>query len=35
MMWMSGFPKMKVVIVIESLNLGLNFRNKNKSLGIV
>jgi hypothetical protein len=34
-MWMSGFPKMEVLIMIESLSLGLMFRNNNKSLGII
>jgi hypothetical protein len=29
------FPKMVAVIVIESLSLGLKFRNKYTSLGIV
>jgi hypothetical protein len=33
--WMSGFLRTEVVIMIESLSLGLMFRIKNKSLGIV
>jgi hypothetical protein len=32
---MSGFPKMEVVILIESLSLDLKFRIKNKKLEIV
>jgi hypothetical protein len=31
--WMSGFPKMGVMIEIESPNLILRFRFKNKHLG--
>jgi hypothetical protein len=31
--WMSGFPKMGVMIEIESTSLSLRFRFKNKSLG--
>jgi hypothetical protein len=31
--WMSGFPKMEVMIGIESLSLSLKFRFKNKFLG--
>jgi hypothetical protein len=33
--WMSGFPKMEAMIGIESPNLSLKFRFKNKSLGFV
>jgi hypothetical protein len=35
MMWMRGFPKMEVMIVIESLSMSFQFRTKNKSLGII
>jgi hypothetical protein len=31
MSWTSGFPRMKVVIKIESLSLDFKFRFKNKS----
>jgi hypothetical protein len=31
--WMSDFPKMGVMIEIESSSLSLKFRFKNKSLG--
>jgi hypothetical protein len=31
--WMSGFPKMGVMIGIESSSLSLKFRFKNKFLG--
>jgi hypothetical protein len=31
--WMSGFPKMGVMIVIESSSLSVKFRIKNKFLG--
>jgi hypothetical protein len=31
--WMSGFPKMEVMIGIESLSLNLKIRIKNKFLG--
>jgi hypothetical protein len=31
--WMSHFPKMEVMIEIESSSLSLKFRFKNKSLG--
>jgi hypothetical protein len=33
--WMSGFPKMEVMIEIESSSLNLKFRFKNKFLGFV
>jgi hypothetical protein len=33
MMWMSGFPKIEVML--ESSMIGLKIRNKNKSLGII
>jgi hypothetical protein len=33
LMWMSGFPKMEVMIGIESLGLNLKIRIKNKFLG--
>jgi hypothetical protein len=33
MAWMSGFPKMGVMIGIESSSLSLKFRFKNKPLG--
>jgi hypothetical protein len=33
LMWMSGFPKMKVMIGIESLSLSLKFSIKIKFLG--
>jgi hypothetical protein len=32
--WMSGFPKMRVMIEIESSSLSLRFRFKNKPLGL-
>jgi hypothetical protein len=32
-MWTSGFPKMEVMIGIESLSLNLKIRIKNKFLG--
>jgi hypothetical protein len=35
MMWTSGFLRMEVMIMIESLSLGLMFRIKNKSLGVI
>jgi hypothetical protein len=31
--WMSDFPKMRVIIGIESSSLSLKFRFKNKFLG--
>jgi hypothetical protein len=31
--WMRGFPKMEVMIGIESLSLSLKFRSKIKFLG--
>jgi hypothetical protein len=31
--WMSGFPKMEVMIRIESSSLSLKFRFKNKPIG--
>jgi hypothetical protein len=34
-MWTSGFLRMEVMIMIESLSLGLMFRIKNKSLGVI
>jgi hypothetical protein len=33
--WMSGFPKMEVMIEIESSSLSTKFGFKNKSLGFV
>jgi hypothetical protein len=33
LMWTSGFPKMGVMIGIESLSLSLKFRSKIKFLG--
>jgi hypothetical protein len=33
LMWTSGFPKMEVMIGIESLSLNLKIRIKNKFLG--
>jgi hypothetical protein len=35
MTWMSGFSRMEVMIMIESLSLGLKFRIENTSLGII
>jgi hypothetical protein len=31
--WMSGYPKMEVMIGIESSSLSLKFRFKNKHVG--
>jgi hypothetical protein len=33
MAWMNGFPKMEVMIGIESLSVNLKIRIKNKFLG--
>jgi hypothetical protein len=33
LMWMSGFPKMEVTILIESFSPSLKFRSKIKFIG--